>query len=247
MPGGAVVTGAAQGLGAEIAAALHRAGFSVALTDVNAEAATEMARKIAPGGERVAGFALDVTRKSDFVAALAKASGLFGRVDALVNNAAMTPTTPVMEITPEEFDRVVAVNQRGTFFGCQVFGAHFATQKYGRIVNMASLAGQNGGTAAGAHYAASKGAILTLTKIFARQFAGDGVTVNAVAPGPMDMPSVRDKVPAEKLAQIIDTMIPVKSLGDAGFVADIVARLAAPDAGFVTGAAWDINGGIFMR
>ena len=181
------------------------------------------------------------------MAALTKATGLFGGVDILVNNAAMTPTTPVMEITPEEFDQVVAVNQRGTFLGCQVFGAHFAAQKYGRIVNMASLAGQNGGTAAGAHYASSKGAILTLTKIFARQFAADGVTVNAVAPGPMDMPSVRDKVPAERLAQIIETMIPVKSLGDADFVADIVVRLAGRDAGFVTGAAWDINGGIFMR
>ncbi len=246
-PGGALVTGAAQGLGAAIAAALHRAGFHVALTDVNAEAVAETARNIAPGGARIAAFALDVTRKSDFEAGLAKCVSLFGGVDVLVNNAAMTPTTPVMEITPEEFDRVVAVNQRGTFFGCQVFGAYFAARNYGRIVNMASLAGQNGGTAAGAHYAASKGAILTLTKIFARQLAASHVTVNAVAPGPMDLPSVRDLVPPEKLAQIIDTMIPVKSLGDAEFVADIVVRLAAPEAGFVTGAAWDINGGIFMR
>ena len=190
--GGALVTGAAQGLGAAIAAALHRAGFSVALTDVNTDAVAQTARRIAPDGDRIAAFALDVTRKSDFEAGLAKTVELFGGVNVLVNNAAMTPTTPVMEISPEEFDRVVAINQRGTFFGCQVFGAHFAAQNYGRIVNMASLAGQNGGTAAGAHYAASKGAILTLTKIFARQLAGAGVTVNAVAPGPMDLPSVRD-------------------------------------------------------
>lgn len=244
---GAVVTGAAQGLGKAIAAALHRAGFSVAVTDVRADAAEEAAREIAPSGERITAFGLDVLKKEDFATGLARAAEAFGRVDVLVNNAAMTPTTPVMEITPEEFDRVTAVNQRGTFFGCQVFGAHFALQGYGRIVNMASLAGQNGGTASGAHYAASKGAILTLTKIFARQLASSGVTVNAVAPGPMDLPSVRELVPAEKLAQIIDTMIPVKALGDPDFVADIVVRLAGRDAGFVTGAAWDLNGGIFMR
>ncbi|MBP2292750.1 SDR family NAD(P)-dependent oxidoreductase [Azospirillum rugosum] len=247
MSTGAVVTGAAQGLGKAIAAALHRAGFSVAVTDVRADAAEEAAREIAPTGERITAFGLDVLKKEDFATGLARAAEAFGRVDVLVNNAAMTPTTPLMEITPEEFDRVTAVNQRGTFFGCQVFGAHFALQGYGRIVNMASLAGQNGGTASGAHYAASKGAILTLTKIFARQLASSGVTVNAVAPGPMDLPSVREIVPPEKLAQIIDTMIPVKALGDPDFVADIVVRLAGRDAGFVTGAAWDLNGGIFMR
>ena len=164
-----------------------------------------------------------------------------------MNNAAMTPTTPVMEITPEEFDKVISVNLRGSFFGCQVFGTYFAEQNYGRIINMASLAGQNGGTASGAHYASSKGAILTMTKIFARQLADNGVTVNAVAPGPMDLPSVRELVPAERLEQIINDMIPVKELGDAGFVADMVTKLASKDASFVTGATWDINGGIFMR
>lgn len=247
MISGTLVTGAAQGLGKAIAMALHRAGYAVAITDVRAEAALQAAAEIAPDGDRVVAFGLDVTRKEDFITGLARAKDAFGQVDVLVNNAAMTPTTPVMDISPEEFDAVVAINQRGTFFGCQVFGQHFAGQGYGRIINMASLAGQNGGTASGAHYASSKGAILTMTKIFARQLAANGVTVNAVAPGPMDLPSVRAAVPPEKLEAIIQGMIPVKSLGDAAFVADMVVRLAGRDAGFVTGAAWDINGGIFMR
>lgn len=247
LPGAALITGAAQGLGFHIARALHRAGFAVALTDCRADAVKAAARALAPTGERIAAFALDVTDKNDFRQGLAQSVAAFGRVEALVNNAALTPTTALMDITAEEFDRVTAVNQRGAFFGCQVFGAHFAQQGYGRIVNMASLAGQNGGTASGAHYAASKGAILTLTKIFARQLAASGVTVNAVAPGPMDLPSVRAIVPPEKLTQIVEGMIPVKSLGDADFVADIVVKLVGRDAGFVTGAAWDINGGIFMR
>ena len=244
---GALVTGAGQGLGKAIAAALHRAGHAVAVTDVNFRAAALAAQEIAPDGARIAAIELDVTRKDSVCQGLAAALAAFGRVEVLVNNAAVTPTTPVMDITPEEFDLVTAVNQRGTFFGCQVFGAHFASQGYGRIINLASLAGQNGGTASGAHYAASKGAILTLTKIFARQLASNGVTVNAVAPGPMDLPSVRAAVPPERLAQIIEGMIPVKALGDADFVAETVVHLASRSAGFVTGAAWDINGGIFMR
>ncbi len=243
----ALVTGAAQGVGKAIAQSLYRAGFAVVVTDAFEAGAQATANEIDASGEKVLALKLDVLKKSDFEIALACAVEHFGAVQVLVNNAAMTPTTPVMEITPEEFDQVVAVNQRGSFFGCQVFGSYFAEQNYGRIINMASLAGQNGGTASGAHYASSKGAILTMTKIFARQLAGNGVTVNAVAPGPMDLPSVRELVPAEKLEQIVNDMIPVKTLGDADFVADMVSKLASQDASFVTGAAWDINGGIFMR
>ena len=243
----ALVTGAAQGLGKAIAKSLFDAGFSVALTDANETGAKDAAREIDASEERVIALKLDVLKKTDFSDALAVAVNRFGKVDALVNNAAMTPTTPVMDITPEEFDKVVSVNMRGTFFGCQIFGKYFADNGYGRIVNLASLAGQNGGTASGAHYASSKGAILTMTKIFARQLAEFGVTVNSVAPGPIDLPSVRALVPPERLEQIINEMIPVKTLGNAEFVADIVTKLAGYEASFVTGASWDINGGIFMR
>lgn len=243
----ALVTGAAQGLGKAIAQSLFNAGFAVVITDANENGAKETALEIDPTQARVMALKLDVLQKSDFSAALEAAVVRFGKVDALVNNAAMTPTTPVMEITAEEFDKVVSVNMRGTFFGCQVFGQYFADNGYGRIVNLASLAGQNGGTASGAHYASSKGAILTMTKIFARQLAESGVTVNSVAPGPIDLPSVRALVPPERLEQIINEMIPVKALGNAEFVADMVTKLASPEASFVTGAAWDVNGGIFMR
>jgi len=243
----ALVTGAAQGLGKAIAKSLFNAGFAVVITDANEGGAQDTALEIDVSQERVLALKLDVLHKNEFSDALEAAVARFGKVDALVNNAAMTPTTPVMEISPEEFDKVVSVNMRGTFFGCQVFGQYFADNGYGRIVNLASLAGQNGGTASGAHYASSKGAILTMTKIFARQLAESGVTVNAVAPGPIDLPSVRALVPPERLEQIINEMIPVKALGNAEFVADMVTKLASPEASFVTGAAWDVNGGIFMR
>ncbi len=121
-----------------------------------------------------------------------------------------------------------------------------ADKGFGRIVNIASLPGQNGGTATGGHYAASKGAILTTTKIFARELAAQGVTVNAISPGPHDLPVIRTTVPADKLDGII-AGIPVGRLGSASFIADTVALLTSKDAFFVTGACWDINGGLYLR
>mgnify|MGYP003350680550 CR=1 FL=1 len=242
----AVVTGAAHGLGQLIADELCRQGHRVMLTDRDGDAARRAAAEIDPSGQTAIGHPLDVRHKADFDAALAEVRATWGQPGVLVNNAALTLTTPVMQITPEEFSQVLDVNLRGCFLGCQVFGASMAAAGHGRIVNLASLAGQNGGTASGAHYASSKAGILTLTKIFARELGAKGVTVNAVAPGPMDLPSVHAAVPAERLAQIVQT-IPVQRLGNPRFVARMVALLASPDADFATGAAWDFNGGIFMR
>ncbi len=242
----ALVTGAGQGLGLAIAGRLHSAGFQVAVTDHRLDMAQRAAAQIDARGEGVLPLRLDVTRKEDFEAALAAVLQRWGGLQVLVNNAAMTKATPVMEIGPEEFDAVLATNLRGTLFGCQVMGAHMAEAGYGRLINMGSLAGQNGGTATGAHYACSKGAIITLTKIFARELGPRGVTANAISPGPMDLPSVHALVPPEKLEQIVQG-IPVRRLGDPQFVADLVVRLASEDAGFVNGATWDVNGGLFMR
>lgn len=239
----AVVTGAASGLGRLIAEELHRQGHRVALTDRDGSAAREAAQAL---GDNALGLTHDVLDKAAFERVLAEVQAAWGTPQVLVNNAALTLTTPVLKITPEEFSHVLDVNLRGTFLGCQVFGAAMAEAGHGRIVNLASLAGQNGGTASGAHYASSKAGILTLTKIFAREFAARGVTVNAVAPGPMDLPSVHAAVPPERLAQLVQN-IPVQRLGEPRFVARLVALLADADAGFATGAAWDVNGGIFMR
>ena len=242
----AIVTGAAQGLGEVIARTLHGAGFRVAVADINEAAAKAVAASLDPAGATACAVALDVRFKPSFDVALDMLTTLWGDVHLLVNNAAMTLTTPVMEITPEEFDAVIAVNLRGTFLGCQVFGAYFRDRGYGRIINMASLAGENGGTATGAHYAASKGGIMTVTKVFARELAGAGVTVNAIAPGPLDLASLRDKISDDKIASI-EKLIPVGHIGDPAFVAATVLHLASPAASSVTGAIWDMNGGLLMR
>lgn len=242
----AVVTGAARGFGAAAARALHAAGFRVVITDLAEAEAGALAAALDPGGATAAAMALDVARPGDFQRVLDECVARWGSVEVLVNNAARTEARPVLEIDPEDFNAILAVNAGGTFAGSQIFGRHFKARGYGRIVNMASLAGQNGGTATGAHYAASKGAILTLTKVFARDLAPFGVTCNCIAPGPMDTPMVHSVVPPEKMPAMLAN-IPVGHLGDPAFVAGLVALLAGPGAGFVTGACWDVNGGLFMR
>lgn len=247
MKGGvALVTGGAHGLGAAICSALHRSGFRVGIGDLDQRGAEALAQQLDRSGDTAMSIALDVREPDSFAAARHSLLSHWGSLEALVNNAAATAGKPVLDITVEEFDAVMATNVRGTFIGSQVFAREFKQRRYGRIVNVASLAGQNGGTATGAHYAASKGAIVTLTKVFARDLAAFGITVNAVAPGPLDTPMVHQMLPAERLAQLI-AGIPVGALGDPGFVADVAARLCARDAGYVTGATWDINGGLYMR
>lgn len=239
----AVVTGGAGGLGQAIVTALAAESYRVLLTDFDEAAARAGARSI---GDNVTAFKLDVTRRQDFEVALAQARALWGGVNVLVNCAALTRTTPVFSISPEEFDAVTAVALKGTFLGCQVFGEAFRDQGHGRIINIASLAGHNGGSATGAHYAAAKGGIVTLTKVFARELAASGVTVNAISPGPLDLDSVRELLPPDKL-EAVTRSIPTGQLGDPRFVARMVCLLAEPQASGTTGATYDINGGLYMR
>lgn len=241
-----LITGGSQGLGAAITSAFHRAGYCVGVSDIDGAAAQATADALDPSGATAVALTLDVREQSAFEQARDRIIQRWGSVEVLVNNAVLTVVRPVLDITPDEFDKVLQVNLRGTFVGCQVFGRLFKEQGRGRIINIASLAGQNGGTATGAHYAASKGGIITLTKVFARDLAPFGVTVNAIAPGPLDLPSVRALVPPDKLNGIIEG-IPVRHLGSPEFVAQTVVHLASPEAAFANGAIWDINGGLLMR
>ena len=240
-----LVTGAASGLGNVIAEYFAALGHQVILSASTLEKA-ENAKQNSPHAANMFALKLDISVEADFHNAVQVIEQQFSKLDVLINNATVTKATPVLEITASDFDWIMQVNQRGTFQSCQIIGQYMASKGYGRIINMASLAGQNGGTATGAHYAATKGEIVTLTKIFAKEFAAKGVTVNAVAPGPMESPIVHSVVSDEKMDQFIQN-IPVKALGSMEFIAETCALLASPNANFVTGATWDINGGLFMR
>lgn len=240
----ALVTGGAGGLGQAIGKRLLAEGFRVCLADLDEAALARIADDIA--SDRLITRRLDVTDRSQFETSIAELSERWGGVGVLVNNAALTRTTPLFEISAEEFDAVTAVALKGTFLGCQALGAHMRGHGYGRIVNIASLAGQNGGAATGAHYAAAKGGIITLTKVFARDLAAYGVTVNAISPGPLDLDSVRALLSPDKLEAVIKT-IPTGTLGDPDYIARLVALLADPQAVSATGATYDVNGGLYLR
>jgi 3-oxoacyl-[acyl-carrier protein] reductase len=241
----ALVTGAAQGIGAAVAATLFCRAAKVAVADVRLDAAIATSAEIDPTSTRALPVEVDVRSRESVAGAFETVEAALGPVDILVNNAAITAQGSVWEIEPSEWDEVLAVNLRGTLLCSQIAGPAMAERGFGRIVNLASLAGQQGGTVAGAHYAASKAGILVLTKILAKELAGQGVTVNAVVPAAIRGP-VMDTMPAQRLATL-EQSIPVGRFGEAAEVAALVAFLCSSDAGYITGAALDINGGLGMR
>jgi 3-oxoacyl-[acyl-carrier protein] reductase len=241
----ALVTGAGQGIGAVVAGTLHRQGAKVAVADIRLDAATQTSAAIDPTRTRCLPVEVDVRSRESVARAFETAQAALGPIDILVNNAAITAQGSVWEIEPDEWDDVLAVNLRGTLLCCQIVGPAMAQRGFGRIVNLASLAGQQGGTVAGAHYAASKAGILVLTKILAKELAGKGVTVNAVVPAAIRGP-VMDTMPTERLAAL-ERAIPVGRFGEPEEVAALAAFLCSSDAGYITGAALDINGGLGMR
>jgi 3-oxoacyl-[acyl-carrier protein] reductase len=241
--GVAVVTGAAQGIGEAVARRFAEEGYSVVYADVNLEGAEQAVRSGAPSGTALA-VEVDIRRLESVQACLDAAVERWGRVDVWVNNAARTVTAPFLEIDLDEWDDVLATNLRGTYFGCRVAGIHMAERRSGRIVNLASLAGQWGRALTGAHYAASKAGIVSLTRSAAMALAPH-VTVNAIAPAAIEGPAAA-AMPPERLAAYVKDM-PAGRLGQPEEVAAVALFLASPAAGFVTGATYDVNGGILMR
>ncbi|CEF40707.1 3-oxoacyl-[acyl-carrier protein] reductase [Acetobacter senegalensis] len=240
----ALVTGGGKGLGAAIAGHLVTEGYRVVVGDIDLVAAQATAETL---GEAACAVQVDVSSEVSVEGMLDAAEQVFGLPWLLVNNAAVMKAEKVLDIEIETFDTVLAVNLRGTFLGCQRFARRLrAKEAGGRIVNIGSLAGENGGTATGAHYAASKGGVHTLTKVFARDLAPHGITVNAVAPGPLDLPSVAETIGAENAARVMANL-PTGQAGNPLTVARMVAELARADAGSITGSIIDINSGLYMR
>lgn len=240
----ALVTGGGRGVGEAVAREIHAGGGRLAVSDVDMEVAQTVAASLDPSGETAIALVLDVREKDHFLAARDQIAGLWGKVDIVVNNAGFAKRTPTQDISPEEFDAIVQINMRSVFLSCQIFSEHMRENGYGRIVNITSLAGQNGGTVASPHYAASKAGAIMLTKYFARYLAGTGVTVNAIAPGPID--TAKARLSAEQIARV-EGEVPVGRFMEVSEIAAATALLASDRGGFFVGATLDMNGGLYLR
>lgn len=233
----AIVTGAAQGIGAAIADVLVREGATVIVADLNGSAAAAKAAEL--GGDCTS-FALNIANQAETDALVEFALQRYGKIDILVNNAGVSRQVDFLEITEEEFERVYAINLKAMVFLTQKVMAHMIDRNYGRIVNIASLAGERGGLFAGIHYSTSKAGVINATKCMALRGGMHNVTVNAIAPGLI-------KTPMGDSLNFSVEEIAMKRLGTAHEVAEAAAFLASDRASYITGCTLDVNGGIFMR
>jgi len=238
----AIVTGAVRGLGRAVAARLHERGASVAVNVRDAKRAEATARAL---GERARAVPGDVAAADGPESIVRQTLELFGRIDILINNAALPLTTRFERITADEWRRALEVNLTAPFRLIQAALPAMKTQGYGRIVNISSTAGRMVSTLGGAHYTASKTGLLGLTRAAAKELGRYGITVNAVCPGMIDTELTRESASTELLEGLAKGF-PVPRLGTSLEVADLICFAASESAGYITGASLDINGGDLM-
>jgi 3-oxoacyl-[acyl-carrier protein] reductase len=239
----AIVTGAAQGIGRAIAETLARAGADVAVVDRDVAHAAEAVAAITRLGRRGIAVKADVAEWTDVQEMVDQVIAGLGRIDILVNNAGITRDSLLLRMKEEDWNMVLDVNLTGTFHGTKAVLPVLMKQRGGAIVNIASVVGVMG-NAGQANYAASKAAVIGLTKTVAREYASRAVTVNAVAPGFIDTAMTHGLVGDAREALL--KQIPLGRLGTPNDVAEAVRFLVSPAAAYITGHVLHVNGGMLM-
>lgn len=241
-----LLTGAGRGIGEAAAIHLAREGAAIIVGDRNFDAAKSVAGRIEQHGQRALAIGVDVTLKASVDRMANEAIGAFGQVDALVNCAGgYIPLKGTLATTEPEWDSVVDSNLKGTFLCCQALLPQMIRRKYGRIVNMASLAGRSSSPLLGVHYTAAKAGVLGLTRHLAKEFGPHGITVNAIAPGTTYGPRAREIMTAAQ-EQAMMKLIPLGRLAEADDLVPVILFLASDESRYITGATVDVNGGLLM-
>ena len=239
----ALVTGAAQGIGKAIALLLARNGADLVVWDINLEKAEETAKEIEALGRRAIAMKVDVASLEHVERMVEAILEELGQIDILVNNAGITRDKLILRMTEEDWDAVLNINLKGTFNCTKTVVRHMSKQRSGKIVSIASVVGEMG-NAGQANYAASKAGVIGFTKTIAREFAGRGINVNAIAPGYIETPMT--DVLSEKVKEELRRLIPMERLGRPEDVAEAVLFLVSEASSYITGQVLNVNGGIYM-
>lgn len=238
-----IVTGGARGIGRAIVEAFAGKGASIAVADISEESAAEAATELAYRGVRAKAVKLDVSNSGDVEKAFADILGEFGRIDVLINNAGITRDGLLLRMKEADWDAVININLKGVFLCSKEAVKSMVKQRYGRIVNIASVVAFMGNPGQ-VNYGASKAGIIGLTKTVAKEYASRGITANAVAPGFIST-AMTDAL-TENVRQEMLKSIPAGRFGSVDDVANAAVFLASPDSGYITGQVIHVNGGMYM-
>lgn len=235
----ALVTGASSGMGRAAAIALANQGANV----VAAARRLDRLQELSSNNPNISPFQMDVTKRNDVDAAVSFAAHTFGKLNILVNNAGVLDYSPFLDMKEESWDKVIDTNLKGYFYAAQAAGREMAKNKWGRIINIASIA--SGGTGIGypmiSHYCASKGGVIGLTEALAGELGPLGITVNAIGPGAIETEMTQGITDQQK--QGMFTRLPIKRIGTPEEIAAAVVYLASDEAAYTTGATLYIDGG----
>ncbi len=240
----ALVTGASQGIGAAIAIQLAQQGYDVAVSSTRPEKLADVILQVTQAGGRAAPIALDISSHSDIVRAMKEVVAALGHVDVLVNNAGIPLKKPAVDITLEDWDRVIGTNLTGTFFMSQEMGRHLiAARRPGCIINIASTHGLVG-LPERAAYSIAKGAMIHMARVLAVEWAAHGIRFNAIVPGRVDTASRAGSLAEPGYRDMALSRVPLKRFATADEIAAAVCYLASPQASYVTGQALVLDGGL---
>jgi len=238
-----LITGASQGIGEALAYEIAREGAEIVLLDIQLDKLEAVAENIRRDGGRASSYVADVANLDQVSGVVEEAIAAHKKIDHIVNNAGITRDNLLMRMKEEEWDAVLAVNLKGVFSLSKAMIRHMMKNRYGRIVNIASVVGVMG-NAGQCNYSASKAGVIGFTKSLAREVASRGITVNAVAPGFITS-AMTDSLP-EAVKENFMNLIPLKRFGAAEDVAAAVKFLLSDEAGYITGQVINVNGGLLM-